>query len=62
MVAIGVWRHVLRRVPLACDPSYWSMVFPLGMYAAATGRLLDVEQAPRLVGRSAPNRAEISPP
>lgn len=36
MVAIGVWRHVLRRVPLRYHPAYWSLVFPLGMYSAAT--------------------------
>ena len=39
MVAIGVWRHVVRRVPLRYDPSYWAMVFPLGMYGAATFRM-----------------------
>ncbi len=39
MVAIGVWRHVVRRVPLRYHPSYWSMVFPLGMYGAATFRM-----------------------
>jgi tellurite resistance protein TehA-like permease len=36
MVAIGVWRHVVRRVPLRYHPSYWAMTFPLGMYGAAT--------------------------
>lgn len=43
MIAIGVWRHVACRVPLTYDPSVWSMVFPLGMYAAATWHMLDVE-------------------
>lgn len=41
MVAIGVWRHVVRRQPLRYHPSYWSLVFPLGMYAVATHRMLD---------------------
>ncbi len=36
MIAIGVWRHIVRRVPLRYHPSYWAMVFPLGMYSAAT--------------------------
>jgi tellurite resistance protein TehA-like permease len=40
MVAIGVWRHVVRRLPLRYHPSYWSLVFPLGMYGAATFRML----------------------
>jgi len=39
LVLLGVWRHVVRRHPLAYDPQYWGMVFPLGMYAAATLRL-----------------------
>jgi tellurite resistance protein TehA-like permease len=39
MIAIGVWRHVVRRVPLRYHPSYWSLVFPLGMYGAATFRM-----------------------
>ena len=42
MVAIGVWRHLIRRVPLRYDPAYWSLVFPLGMYSAATFRMLAV--------------------
>ena len=42
MIAIGVWRHVVRRVPLRYHPSYWAMVFPLGMYAASTSRMLEI--------------------
>ena len=40
MVAIGIWRHVINRVPLRYHPSYWALVFPLGMYGAATFRML----------------------
>jgi len=37
LVILGVWRHVARgRVPLAYGPAYWSMIFPLGMYASCT--------------------------
>jgi tellurite resistance protein TehA-like permease len=39
LLAIGVWRHGVQRVPLRYDPQYWSLVFPLGMYAASTFRL-----------------------
>ena len=39
MVAIGVWRHIVRHVPLRYHPSYWALVFPLGMYGAATFRM-----------------------
>jgi tellurite resistance protein TehA-like permease len=40
MVAIGIWRHVVNRVPLRYHPSYWALVFPLGMYGVATSRML----------------------
>jgi tellurite resistance protein TehA-like permease len=39
MVAIGVWRHLVRKVPLRYHPSYWALVFPLGMYGVATYRM-----------------------
>jgi tellurite resistance protein TehA-like permease len=39
MVAIGVWRHVVCRLPLRYHPSYWALVFPIGMYSAATFRM-----------------------
>jgi len=35
LVAAGWWRHVRRRIPLRYDATFWSMVFPLGMYAVA---------------------------
>ncbi|MFF6999427.1 tellurite resistance/C4-dicarboxylate transporter family protein [Streptomyces sp. NPDC008313] len=35
LVAVGVWRHWVHRVPLAYEPTWWSIVFPLGMYAVA---------------------------
>ena len=36
LVIVGFWRHVIERVPIAYDPQYWSLVFPLGMYTVAT--------------------------
>ena len=33
---LGLWRHVLRQWPLRYDPSLWTVVFPIGMYGAAT--------------------------
>lgn len=36
LLVFGLWRHVLRREPIAYDATWWSMVFPLGMYSAAT--------------------------
>lgn len=40
MIAIGVWRHVIRRVPLRYHPAYWALVFPIGMYGVATYRMV----------------------
>jgi len=33
---MGFWRHVIEKVPITNDPQYWSLVFPIGMYAACT--------------------------
>ncbi|MEO7587523.1 MAG: tellurite resistance/C4-dicarboxylate transporter family protein [Arachnia sp.] len=35
LVAVGVWRHFVHKVPLRYEPTLWSMIFPLGMYAVA---------------------------
>ncbi len=39
MVAIGVWRHIAHKIPLRYHPSYWALVFPLGMYGVATFKM-----------------------
>jgi tellurite resistance protein TehA-like permease len=36
LILLGLWRHVWCRWPLRYDPDLWSVVFPLGMYSAAT--------------------------
>lgn len=42
MIAIGIWRHIIQRIPLRYHPSYWSLVFPLGMYGAASFKMRSV--------------------
>jgi tellurite resistance protein TehA-like permease len=35
LVAAGWWRHKVHRIPLRYEASWWSIVFPLGMYGVA---------------------------
>ena len=35
LVAVGLWRHAVHRLPLRYESTWWSIVFPLGMYAVA---------------------------
>jgi tellurite resistance protein TehA-like permease len=39
LLAFGVWKHLVARLPLRYEPAVWSAVFPLGMYAVASARL-----------------------
>jgi tellurite resistance protein TehA-like permease len=36
LIVFGGWRHLLRREPIAYEATWWSMVFPLGMYSVAS--------------------------
>ncbi len=50
LFVLGVWRHGTRRFRFAYDPLYWGLVFPLGMYSAATYRLARALQVTFLDG------------
>ena len=39
LVALGVWRHLLRHVPLRYESALWAVVFPVGMYGLASREL-----------------------
>lgn len=36
LMMLGLWRHLRQHWPLAYETALWSVVFPLGMYSAAT--------------------------
>ncbi|MDQ2796830.1 MAG: tellurite resistance/C4-dicarboxylate transporter family protein [Actinomycetota bacterium] len=46
LIAAGIWRHAIKRVPLGYTPALWSIVFPLGMYAVASTYLGRADHLP----------------
>jgi tellurite resistance protein TehA-like permease len=42
VITLELWHH--RYVPWRYQPAYWSLVFPLGMYTASTGKIAEVLQ------------------
>lgn len=46
LIAAGVWRHVIRRVPLRYEAGLWSVVFPLGMYGVGGHYLGQADHLP----------------
>ena len=39
LIALTLWRYLVRREPLRYEPTLWGMVFPLGMYTTGTLQL-----------------------
>ena len=29
LLSVGFWRHAVEKMPIAYDPQYWSLVFPI---------------------------------
>jgi tellurite resistance protein TehA-like permease len=50
LVAAGVWRHLLHRIPLRYEATLWSIVFPLGMYGVGGHYLGDADHLPIVKG------------
>ena len=54
LLLLGLWKHGIHRRSIGYTPMLWSIVFPLGMYAAATLRLSEVAAVPALGSLSWP--------
>lgn len=52
ILILGVWRHIIKKVPLKYNSQYWGMVFPLGMYSVCTLKLSQAIAFPYLMGIS----------
>jgi tellurite resistance protein TehA-like permease len=44
LLIFSVWRHWVTPGPPVYSPSYWSIVFPLAMYAVATDRIAELSE------------------
>ncbi|EMY32936.1 C4-dicarboxylate transporter/malic acid transport protein [Arthrobacter crystallopoietes BAB-32] len=50
LVAAGWWRHFRHRVPLRYEATWWSIVFPVGMYGVACLTLGEADNLPIVGG------------
>lgn len=50
LIAAGIWRHVIHRIPLGYTAPLWSVVFPLGMYGVGSHYLGNADNLPVVRG------------
>ncbi|MGV0645174.1 tellurite resistance/C4-dicarboxylate transporter family protein [Mycolicibacterium sp. XJ879] len=46
LIAGGIWRHFIHKIPLRYDATMWSVIFPLGMYGVGSLYLGQADQLP----------------
>ncbi len=46
LLAAGLWRHIVHKIPLRYEPTIWSIVFPLGMYSVSGSFLGQADHLP----------------
>jgi tellurite resistance protein TehA-like permease len=46
LIAAGIWRHIVHRIPLTYTASLWSVIFPLGMYGVGSHYLGHADNLP----------------
>lgn len=46
LVAAGIWRHIVHRIPLTYAAPLWSVIFPLGMYGVGSHYLGHADNLP----------------
>lgn len=46
LIAAGIWRHLVHRIPLTYTAPLWSVIFPLGMYGVGSHYLGHADNLP----------------
>ncbi len=46
LIAAGIWRHIVHRIPLTYTAPLWSVIFPLGMYGVGSHYLGQADNLP----------------
>ncbi len=48
LIAAGYWRHIKHKIPVRYEATWWSIIFPLGMYGVGSSFLGEADSLPIL--------------